>query len=112
MSLAGLQRHVDMLPSADGQRQPMMDIGSNLHIARSPEGTIQVILDNADAPTEQVENNATLSSGVDFDGSQGEIMTGCVVLEFDMGVDAFAVAKMAEHLSDLQALGRRLGPHP
>ena len=55
MSLAGLQRHVDMLPSADGQRQPMMDIGSNLHIARSPEGTIQVILDNADAPTEQVE---------------------------------------------------------
>ena len=25
-------------------------------------------------------------------------MTGCVVLEFDMGVDAFAVAKMAEHL--------------
>ena len=25
-------------------------------------------------------------------------MTGCVVLEFDMGVDAFTVAKMAEHL--------------
>ena len=99
MSLAGLQRHVDMLPSADGQRQPMMDIGSNLHIARSPEGTIQVILDNADAPTEQVElKRATLSSGVEFDSSQGGSMTGCVVLEFDMGVDTFAVSKMAEHL--------------
>jgi hypothetical protein len=99
MSLSSLQRHVDMLPSADGQRQPKMDIGSNLHIARSPEGTIQVILDNAEAPTQNVcLKRATLFSGVDFDTSDEDSMLNCVVLEFDMGVDAFAVAKMSEHL--------------
>ncbi|MDA8837680.1 PD-(D/E)XK motif protein [Candidatus Poseidoniales archaeon] len=99
MSPSTLQRHVDMLPSADGQRQPLIGIGSNLHIARSPEGTIQVILDNADAPTNAAElKRATLSYGVDFDSSDDCSMLNCVVLEFDMGVDAFAVAKMSEHL--------------
>lgn len=99
MSLASLQRHVDLLPSADGQRQPVMDVGSNLYIARSPEGAIQVILDNATPPTEKVDlKRATISSGVDFDSSEENSMLNCVVLDFDMGVDAFAVAKMAEHL--------------
>jgi len=99
MSVQSLQRDLNMLPSPNGQRQPMLDIGSNLHIARSPEGKMQVILDSAEPPNQQISlKRAILTSKVDFDISESTSILNCVVLEFDLGVDAFAVAKMAEHL--------------
>jgi hypothetical protein len=99
MSSETMEHRVSRLPAASGSKQPTLHIGTNVHIARSPEGAIQIILSDCEPPTEIISlKRATLSQNIDFDGEDGDELTHCVVLEFDTGVDSFAVSKIAEHL--------------
>jgi hypothetical protein len=107
-----LERMIATLPSASGGMQPTHNLAANVYIARSPTGTIQIILDDCEAPNQTISlKRATLQSGVNFDSRDGGQLSNCLVLEFDTGVDAFAVAKIAEHLSNGSESTVRTGEH-
>lgn len=96
-----MHRRISRLPAPSGDLQPAIHVGSNVYVVRSTEGCIHMILKQATPPTNDLSlRRATLLSGVDYDNATGDDLTDCVVLEFDLGVDGYAVAKVAEHLCE------------
>lgn len=94
-----METRISRLPAPSGDLQPAIHVGSNVYVVRSTEGCIHLILQQAEAPTTELTlRRANLLSGVDYDNATGDDLTDCVVLEFDLGVDGYAVAKVAEHL--------------
>ena len=94
-----LTRIIELLPAASGTLVPQRHIGANVHLARCPSGSLQIILSDAEPPSRALTlRRAILEEGVTFVSEHGEDLTGCVLLEFDPGVDPGAVSKIAEHL--------------
>ncbi|MAH90339.1 MAG: hypothetical protein CMA11_01060 [Euryarchaeota archaeon] len=105
-----LTRKITTLPSANDGLQPIENLVTNVNIARSAEGNIQIILEDCEAPSEEISlRRASLQSGVEFRTSSGTIMPNCLVLEFDLEVDSSGVAKVAEHLSSGDSSTNRTG---
>lgn len=104
-----LERTFATLPAARNRSEPQTNIGSNIHIGRSSEGGIQIILSNA-APASQILplRRAKLESDITFRSEEWGNLENCVVLEFDPDVDPGAVSKVAEHLCG-DGTGRRSG---
>ena len=101
MSSETITRMITTLPSATEGLQPNRNLVANVNVARSVEGNIQIILENCEPPNDGISlRRATLQSGVDFHDKDGNLMSNCLVLEFDNGIDSSAVAKVAEHLSN------------
>ncbi|MEC8978756.1 MAG: PD-(D/E)XK motif protein [Candidatus Thermoplasmatota archaeon] len=99
MSTTTLERTLATLPVARDRSQPQIGIGCNVHIGRSPEGAIQLILSEARPPAQTLPlRRAKLESGVSFKSDTDGDLVNCVVLEFNPDVDPGAVSKVAEHL--------------
>ena len=101
MTSETMTRMITTLPSATEGLQPNRNLVSNVNVARSVEGNIQIILEQCEPPGGGISlRRATLQSGVDFYDEDGRLMSNCLVLEFDNDIDSSAVAKVAEHLSN------------
>jgi len=95
-----LEHTIATLPVPVNGLQPFHHVGSNVYITRSIEGNTQLILHNTMAPSESFNlKHAKLQSEVSFVSSASFDLEDCLVLEFDLGIDAYAIAKVAEHLT-------------
>ena len=100
MTSETITRMITTLPSATEELQPNRNLVSNVNVARSVEGNIQIILENVSHLVVAYLFEEQLQSGVDFYDEDGNLMSNCLVLEFDNDIDSSAVAKVAEHLSN------------
>lgn len=97
---ASLEATIHSLPTpVDANVQPFHHLRSNVYISRTIEGAAQIVLVNAPLPSEALNlRNGTLESNISFN-NQELVLENCLVLEFSLDVDAYAVAKVAEHLT-------------
>ena len=80
--------------------QPTHHVANNVHISRTIEGATQIILVDTTPPTQGLNlKHANLQVDQAFDGPNDQVFKRCLVLEFDNGVDAYAISKVAEHLT-------------
>ena len=94
-----LVKMISQIPPPKGDLEPIIHVGSNVYILKTGDGCINLILDQADKPTNELAlQRASLSVGIDYHSRTGRNYYDCVTLEFDKDVDKEAVAKIAEHL--------------
>jgi hypothetical protein len=95
-----LERTIATLPAPLNGLQPFHRVGSNAYITRSIEGNTQLILHDTEAPAQSFNlKHAKLQSGISFVSNASTSLENCLVLEFDLGIDAHAIAKVSEHLT-------------
>ena len=95
-----LETTIATLPTPENATQPFHHVSNNVYISRSIEGATQLILEDATPPSQALDlKNGTLQIDVHFDAADTDSLQRCLVLEFGTGIDAHAIAKVAEHLT-------------
>lgn len=95
-----LEATIAALPVPMNDIQPTHHVANNVHISRTIEGATQIVLVDTTPPTQGLNlKHANLQVDQAFDGPNDQVFERCLVLEFDNGVDAYAISKVAEHLT-------------
>ena len=95
-----LEATIAALPVPMNDIQPTHHVANNVHISRTIEGATQIVLVDTTPPTQGLNlKHANLQVDQAFDGPNDQVFERCLVLEFDNDVDAYAISKVAEHLT-------------